>query len=52
MARLETPRRCVSGEMLKAMGEIMMKYGKMTEGSPRQRVYSAELCVDRQRAGA
>ena len=23
------------GEMLKAMGEIMMKYGKMTEGGPR-----------------
>jgi hypothetical protein len=23
------------GEMLKAMGEIMMKYGKMTEDGPR-----------------
>ena len=32
----ESPRMMqMRGEMLKAMGEIMMKYGKMTEGGPR-----------------
>ena len=32
----ESPRMLqMRGEMLKAMGEIMMKYGKMTEGGPR-----------------
>src|SRR2546425_482170 len=34
--RAESPRMLqMRGEMLKAMGEIMMKYGKMTEGGPR-----------------
>ena len=32
----ESPRTLqMRGEMLKAMGEIMMKYGRMTEGGPR-----------------
>ena len=32
----ESPRMLqMRGEMLKAMGEIMMKYGKMTEGGSR-----------------
>jgi hypothetical protein len=32
----ESPRMLqMRGEMLKAMGEIMMKHGKMTEGGPR-----------------
>jgi hypothetical protein len=32
----ESPRMMqMRGEMLNAMGEIMMKYGKMTEGGPR-----------------
>ena len=32
----DSPRMVqMRGEMMKAMGEIMMKYGKMTEGGPR-----------------